>query len=80
MAYDDSPIGQRHLHFLALEAEILGLTLAAQGSLPPLVDDANELTVELLTADPDAVVYLGFGAAAAKVSEALDAAGWEDGA
>ncbi len=74
VAYDRSPIGRRHFQFLQLEAEILGLTIAAALPLPPMAETAD--ATPLLEARPDAVLYLGLGVAAPAIARALSAANY----
>lgn len=76
VAYDRSPIGRRHLHFLQAEAEVLGLRIAAQAPLSPLAEDAAPEVEELLGARIDAALYLGLGLSAPAVSRALAAHGF----
>ena len=69
VAYDRSPIGRRHLHFLQAEAEILGLTISAAIALSPLAQEMD--ATPLLESRPDAVLYLGLGIAAPAVARAI---------
>ena len=74
VAYDRSPIGRRHFQFLQLEAEILGLTICAAASLPPMAEAVD--AASLLESRPDAVLYLGLGVAAPAIARALSAANY----
>ncbi|MBW8783203.1 MAG: ABC transporter substrate-binding protein [Novosphingobium sp.] len=76
VAYDKSPIGERHLAFLADEAALLGQEIAATEWLFPLATEAEPEVAQLLAAAPDAVVYLGLGLSAPAVAQALTARGW----
>lgn len=74
--YDRSAIGLRHLQFLQHEAEILGLRIAATGSISPLADEAAVQVAAVLDAGADAVLYLGLGVSAPAVARALTACNW----
>ena len=74
--HDRSPIGRRHLHFLQMEAEIIGLRICATATVSPLAEDAATETGEILDARPDAFIYLGLGIAAPAVAYALSTAGF----
>jgi len=74
--HDRSPIGRRHLHFLQMEAEIIGLRICATATVSPLAEDAATETGEILDARPDAFIYLGLGIAAPAVAHALSTAGF----
>jgi branched-chain amino acid transport system substrate-binding protein len=74
---DRSPIGQRHLHFLREEAELLGLDIDAVAAISPIAEDAGGEVDRVLAARVDAIVYLGLGIAAAAVARALSAHGWD---
>jgi ABC-type branched-subunit amino acid transport system substrate-binding protein len=73
--YDRSPIGRKHLQFFQEEAELLGLKVSAT-SISPLARGAEAEVDEALTAQPDAVVYLGLGLAAAPAAQTLAAKGY----
>jgi ABC-type branched-subunit amino acid transport system substrate-binding protein len=75
--YDRSPIGQRHLHFLQTEADILGLRIAATVPLSPIAEDASDEVAQLIDARMDAFVYLGLGLATPAAARALKAQGWQ---
>jgi len=76
VVYDLSPIGEQHLLFLEAEASVLGIQIAAAVSIAPLAEDASQQIGGIMSARPDAVVYLGLGLAAAPVARALTACGW----
>jgi ABC-type branched-subunit amino acid transport system substrate-binding protein len=77
VAYDRSPIGRRHLHFLQAEAEVLNLRLAATVPLQPLAETAEAEADELLSAGADAVLYLGLGLSAPALARALRTRGFD---
>lgn len=76
LIHDRSPIGRRHLHFFQMEAEIIGLRIAAFASLSPVCVTAAQEVGDILEAKPDAVIYLGLGLAAPAVAQALVASGF----
>jgi ABC-type branched-subunit amino acid transport system substrate-binding protein len=75
--FDRSPIGRRHLSFFVDEAELLGLTIGATASIPPLAADAQAQLEAVAATDCDAVCYLGLGLSAPAVGRGLHAAGFE---
>jgi ABC-type branched-subunit amino acid transport system substrate-binding protein len=77
VAYDRSPIGRRHLHFLQAEAEVLNLRIAGAVSLAPLAESAETEADELLAAGADAILYLGLGLSAPALAKALRARGFD---
>lgn len=74
--YDVSPLGTRHLKYLEDEAAVLGLQIVAREGISPMVASAQDQVAAVLQTEPDALVYLGLGIAAATVAEAVHAAGW----
>lgn len=77
VVHDRSPIGRRHLEYLQVEADVLGLRFAAVTSIGPLADDATAEVAQLLDARVEAVVYLGLGIAVPAVAKALRASGFD---
>jgi branched-chain amino acid transport system substrate-binding protein len=73
VAYDQSEIGRRHLHFLQAEADIVGLNIAASAPHAPLAEDVRAQVSTLLAASPDALIYFGLGVAAPAVARAAKA-------
>ena len=76
VVYDDSPIGHQHFTFLKLEADRVGLNVAAQIDISPLAENADRQIEYLLATDIDALVYLGLGISAPAVARALTARAW----
>lgn len=76
VVHDISPIGTRHLKFLEDEALILGLEVVAREGMSPLADQAADQIARVLASEPDAIVYLGLGASAPPVADALTRTGW----
>ena len=74
---DRSPIGRRHLDFLVAEAEVLGLAVVGSATVSPGAEDATAEVDRVLTAGPDAAVYLGLGLSAPAVARALTARGFD---
>lgn len=75
--YDLSPIGTQHLKYLEDEARILGIEIAATHGIEPLANNADDIARAVLTTAPDGIAYLGLGAAAQVMAEALTAHGWQ---
>lgn len=75
--YDGSPIGRRHLYFLQMEADVIGLRVVATDSLTPLAEEAGNEVAHVLDAACDALVYLGLGLSAPAVARAVRARGWD---
>jgi branched-chain amino acid transport system substrate-binding protein len=76
VVYDRSPIGRRHLHFLQLEADIVGVHIADARPVAVMADEASSQFRDVLSAEVDAVVYLGLGLAAPAVASAAVGQGW----
>jgi ABC-type branched-subunit amino acid transport system substrate-binding protein len=77
VVYDRSPIGRRHLQFLQLESEVIGLGIVATTSVMPLAENAGSEVDQLLASGADAIVYLGLGISASAVARALTARNWK---
>jgi ABC-type branched-subunit amino acid transport system substrate-binding protein len=77
VVHDRSPIGRRHLEFLQVEADVVGLQVACTASVPPIADDASAEVDAVLESGVDAVLYLGLGLAAPAVAAALSRRGWD---
>lgn len=76
VVHDISPIGTRHLRYLQLEAAILGQEIVAVEGVSPLASNADREVDAVITALPDAFVYLGLGLSAPPVAERLTAKRW----
>ena len=76
VVHDQSPIGLRHLQFLQVEAEIIGLRLAATASVAPLAENTVAEVDGVLDSNPDALLYLGLGLSAPAVARAMTTRGW----
>lgn len=76
VAYDQSPIGTRHLEFLREEAALLGQEIVSAADLDPMSEDAESEVAGLLAEAPDALVYLGLGISAAAVARAAASRGF----
>src|SRR5262245_19207896 len=74
--HDRSPVGQHYADWFERTRVPVGVDVAASAAIPPLADESGAMPIveRVLTADPDAVIYLGLGAAARGVSLALAAA------
>lgn len=76
IVHDRSPIGRRHVFFLQLEAEALGLHVTSVASVGPLAEDATAEVASALDAGIDGLLYLGLGLAAPAVARAAAERGW----
>ncbi|EIZ79995.1 extracellular ligand-binding receptor [Novosphingobium sp. Rr 2-17] len=74
--HDASPAGTRQFKYLADEAQILGMEIAAVESVSPMADDADAAVAKVLETAPDGFVHLGLGLAATAVAAALAQASW----
>lgn len=77
VVHDDTPVGSRLTKYLDDEARILGLQVVSRQGVSPLADSAADAIGAVLSAEPDAIVHLGFGTAALAVAAALAAARWD---
>jgi branched-chain amino acid transport system substrate-binding protein len=74
--YDRSPIGRRHLSFLQVEAEVIGVSIGISVSVSPLAEEAEAEATSVLESGIDALVYLGLGLSAPAVARAVSGRGW----
>jgi ABC-type branched-subunit amino acid transport system substrate-binding protein len=77
VAFDQSPIGTRHLEYLYDEAAIIGIEVVAAEPISPLAENADAEVSAVLSARPDGFVYLGLGLSTPPVAAALTARGWQ---
>ena len=70
VVYDRSPIGRRHLAFFEDECDLIGLSVSARASVPPLVADATAEVDAIAAEKVDVLVYLGLGWAGREVAKA----------
>jgi branched-chain amino acid transport system substrate-binding protein len=76
VVHDLSPIGDRHLEYLAIEGTIAGLEIVAAVGIDPLASEAGDAVRQALEASPQAFVYFGLGLSAPAVAQALAKSGW----
>jgi ABC-type branched-subunit amino acid transport system substrate-binding protein len=76
VVYDLSPIGERHLEYLAIEGRIAGLEIVSAVGIDPLASDASDAVRQALKAGPQGFVYFGLGLSAPAVAQALASSGW----
>src|SRR5579859_49503 len=74
---DRSPIGEEFFEYFEEECERTGLVVASDVKCSPVAEDMAGEVLRSRAADPDALVYLGFGAVLLDLSRALTAAGWD---
>jgi branched-chain amino acid transport system substrate-binding protein len=75
--YDRSPIGRRHVDFLAEECELLDVNVSTRVAIHPLATEATALVTALRDQDVDGLVYMGLGWAGREVARARTALGWD---
>jgi ABC-type branched-subunit amino acid transport system substrate-binding protein/limonene-1,2-epoxide hydrolase len=77
VVHDRSPVGQHYADWFERARVPVRVDVAASAAIPPLSDESGAAPIveRVLASDPDAVVYLGLGAAARGVSLALAGAG-----
>ncbi|HVW41147.1 MAG TPA: ABC transporter substrate-binding protein [Amycolatopsis sp.] len=73
---DKSPIGAEYFDYFSAECEHLGISIARDLKCSPVADDLTTTVEQARAAEPDALVYLGFGGVLGVLSRALTAAGW----
>src|SRR5207248_9985221 len=71
-----SPVGQGYAESFEAATARAGVELLGRSAISPLAEDASAVVDRLRVAKPEALVYLGLGAAARPVSLALEQAGW----
>jgi branched-chain amino acid transport system substrate-binding protein len=76
IVHDLSPIGERHLEYLAIEGRIAGLEIVSAVGIDPLASEAGDAVRQVLEAGADGFVYFGLGLSAPAVAQALAASGW----
>ncbi|HKA03288.1 MAG TPA: ABC transporter substrate-binding protein [Acidimicrobiales bacterium] len=77
VVYDRSPIGRRHVEFLAEECELLGVNVSTRVAIHPLETDASAIVGGLRDEGVDGLVYMGLGWAGREVARARAALSWE---
>lgn len=77
IAYEASLIGKEYLAFAEKAYSAAGLKVVATAAIPQVEADKAAVVAELRTADPDALVHVGFGHGLWGFSDALEAAGWD---
>jgi branched-chain amino acid transport system substrate-binding protein len=77
VVYDRSPIGRRHVEFLAEEGELLDVNVSTRVAIHPLETDASGVVGGLREQGVDGLVYMGLGWAGREVARARTALGWD---
>jgi ABC-type branched-subunit amino acid transport system substrate-binding protein len=70
--HDASIVGDRYRECLGWAAPAQGLDIVASVAISPVADDVADAVATVRAASPDALVYLGLGAASHNVALALD--------
>ena len=74
---DRSPIGAEFFDYFQEECERTGLSVTSDLKCSPVASDLGPEMRLAAGANPDALVYLGFGAVLLDLSRALTASGWD---
>ncbi|MGX7680056.1 ABC transporter substrate-binding protein [Jatrophihabitans sp. DSM 45814] len=73
---DRSPIGDEYFDYFSVECERVGIAITSDTKCSPIAEDLSAPVARAQAANPDALVYLGFGGVLLDLSRALTAAGW----
>jgi ABC-type branched-subunit amino acid transport system substrate-binding protein len=74
---DRSPIGAEFFEYFEGECERSGLAISQDIKCSPVSEDLYDHAQEAARANPDALVYLGFGGVLLDLSRALKRVGWD---
>jgi len=74
---DRSPIGAEFFEYFEEQCERSGLTVISDLKCSPVAENLTPEVERSRSAEPDALVYLGFGGVLLDLSRALIAAGWD---
>lgn len=74
---DRSPIGQEFFEYFEDECERSGVAVTSDLKCSPVASDLSAEVRRVAEGQPDALVYLGFGAVLLDLSRALAAVGWD---
>jgi ABC-type branched-subunit amino acid transport system substrate-binding protein len=75
--HDKSPVGSGYVSAFEMACERTGVEVVGRAAISPLATEASGIVDRLRAAKPEALVYLGMGAASRAVSLAIDAADWD---
>jgi branched-chain amino acid transport system substrate-binding protein len=74
---DRSPIGAEFFEYFEQECELSGLTITQDIKCSPVAEDLQTEVEAAAASNPNALVYLGFGAVLLDLSRALTQIGWD---
>lgn len=74
---DRSPVGQEFFEYFTEQCEASDLSITVDRLCSPVATDLSDDVARAKAADPDALVYLGFGGVLAQLSRDLRAASWD---
>ncbi|TMK87006.1 MAG: amino acid ABC transporter substrate-binding protein [Actinobacteria bacterium] len=74
--HDKSPVGSGYVSAFEAACDRTGVEVVGRSGISPLATEAGSIVDRLRQAKPDALVYLGLGAASRAVSLAIADAGW----
>ena len=75
--HDKSPVGSGYVSAFEAACDRTGIEVVGRSGISPLATEAGGIVDRLRQAKPDALVYLGLGAASRAVSLAIADAGWD---
>ncbi|HEV3351859.1 MAG TPA: ABC transporter substrate-binding protein [Acidimicrobiales bacterium] len=75
--HDKSPVGSGYVSAFEAACARTGVEVVGRAAISPLADEAGAIVDRLRQSKPDALVYLGMGAASHAVAVAKDEAGWD---
>jgi branched-chain amino acid transport system substrate-binding protein len=75
--HDKSPVGVAYVSAFEGACDRTGVDVVGRSGISPLAEEAGSIVDRLRQTKPDALVYLGLGAASRAVAVAKDEAGWD---
>jgi ABC-type branched-subunit amino acid transport system substrate-binding protein len=75
--HDRSPVGSGYVSAFEGACARTGVEVVGRAAISPLADEAGAIVDRLRQPEPDALVYLGMGAASHAVAVAKEEAGWD---
>src|SRR5437764_1331203 len=75
--HDKSPVGLGYVSAFELACDRTGVEVVGRSAISPLATEAGAIVDRLRQPKPDALVYLGMGAASRAVAVAKEEAGWD---
>jgi len=76
IAYEDSLIGAEYLRTARVGCSAAGLHITTEVAIPQVQSDKRDAMASLATAQPDAILHVGFGLGIPGINDALTELGW----